>query len=664
MDCWPISAETNDGKILIYAVSERGNTLTLSDIFLPSFRLICNEPEYAESILSQHPHVHSITIDERFASIHDEKKTKMLKISFRTAGDGAAILRDLPRLGIALRTAQTAVPPYLEYMCEKGFTFFQKTKITQDNQTLSYASIPSYDEPPLSFLAAAWEGDLIKTFDGARTSLLSPSSFIRHLRANKPHVLFTFGGDDWLPRFGISRTASGVFFTLPIHVDLEKDRGFDIYSEEPQTAANAPRLPDLLSAGKRRFLRVIELSRMTCALPETVCRVTPGRLNTYLHMFSAWKMGHIVPDNRLEIESPKTLSQLCAMDKGGSIIYPTPGICRNVAKCDFASMYPNIIVNYNLSAETLSPKHECKNFRTLPNGWKICLCRPGIIPSGIDAVLKRRLALKKAARCSENPAARHSLTLRQKALKNILVTCFGYLGFNNFIFSNAQCKECVMYLGREILADAKTTAEKYGFRVEYGIVDSLFLSGGDAKTYAQFAGEVSRASGIDLELDCIFTHLAFPSSSSGVGIANKYFGITQDGEIEARGIAIRRSDSPLIAKNFQKEAIAVIFSEDEEKNSALASLKSSYVEKIRSRAFPLSDFVIEARVRREKYAHNLAHVIAYRGQPVKDGTSRFVFSVFGPKYFGAAHLEEISIPDYEKILSRTLEQLTDGTLSD
>jgi DNA polymerase I len=42
-----------------------------------------------------------------------------------------------------------------------------------------------------------------------------------------------------------------------------------------------------------------------------------------------------------------------ASDKGGMIFQPEPGVYEKVHQIDFTSLYPSIIVKYNLSPETI-----------------------------------------------------------------------------------------------------------------------------------------------------------------------------------------------------------------------------------------------------------------------------------------------------------------------
>ena len=60
-------------------------------------------------------------------------------------------------------------------------------------------------------------------------------------------------------------------------------------------------------------------------------------------------------------------------------------------------------------------------------------------------------------------------------MKWILVTSFGYLGFNNAKFGRIDAHIAVCAYDRQILSHVIRTAERQGFRVLHGIVDSIWM---------------------------------------------------------------------------------------------------------------------------------------------------------------------------------------------
>jgi DNA polymerase elongation subunit (family B) len=469
-------------------------------------------------------------------------------------------------------------------------------------------------------------------------------------------VVFSFGGDEFLRyKPGVITNRLGCFFREAIHLDIKSDMAHDIYDESMERGLSDPER--IFELGKERLIRVKELSYMTGVKPDIISRITPGKLNVYLHMAAAKRSGMLIPDVKKHTERPKSLTELRKMDKGGTIFYPKPGTYEDVAKCDFSSMYPNIIVKYNISPETMHCACCIDPIIVPGSGWKICR-RPGIIPQGIGQVLRRRLELKKEMKAESDPMKKRELDLRQKALKNILVTCFGYLGFKNFIFSNVECKECVMLYGRHILERTKIIAEEEGFEVLYGVVDSVFIKKENASMpdYRHFVNRVSEEFGFDLELDCVFGKLAFPSSDDGSGVANKYYGISGE-NIEARGIAIRHSDSPPFIKEFQGEAIWALFKDG---RNGLEKVVCRYQEALLTKSIQFESLIIHKSIRRTESLTNQPHIVAYRQLRDERGYVDFVFTVYGPKPASMAHKDEINVRAYFHLLKKAAQELVLG----
>jgi DNA polymerase, archaea type len=60
-----------------------------------------------------------------------------------------------------------------------------------------------------------------------------------------------------------------------------------------------------------------------------------------------------VPFRKRDVEAIRNISEMRALDKGGMIFQPEPGVYEKVHQIDFPSLYPSIIVKYNLSPETI-----------------------------------------------------------------------------------------------------------------------------------------------------------------------------------------------------------------------------------------------------------------------------------------------------------------------
>ena len=96
------------------------------------------------------------------------------------------------------------------------------------------------------------------------------------------------------------------------------------------------------------------------------------------------------------------------------------------------------------------------------------------MPRTLKPILALREQLKARAR-EAPPAEAGQYKQRQTALKWMLVTCFGYLGYKNARFGRIEAHEAVTAHGRDKLLTAKEISEAAGFTVLHGLTDCLWL---------------------------------------------------------------------------------------------------------------------------------------------------------------------------------------------
>jgi DNA polymerase-2 len=184
-------------------------------------------------------------------------------------------------------------------------------------------------------------------------------------------------------------------------------------------------------------------------------------------------------------------------------------------------------------------------------------------------VLEKRSIYKQLLKCTAiSPALKRNYELRQNSLKWILVTSFGYLGFNNAKFGRIDAHIGVCAFDRQILLEAAKVAERHGFRVIHGIVDSLWTqkngSGGNIKDedYLQLKGSIENKTGFKISFEGIYKWIAFVHSKRNdvLPVPNRYFGVFEDGSLKIRGIEARRHDTPTLFNRCQNEILEAMAS--------------------------------------------------------------------------------------------------------
>ncbi|MCL5803423.1 MAG: type B DNA-directed DNA polymerase [Candidatus Thermoplasmatota archaeon] len=340
------------------------------------------------------------------------------------------------------------------------------------------------------------------------------------------------------------------------------------------------------------------MSRMSSLPLESVSAVTPGTAVSSMEVSQAIGRNILIPLYKDDHENSRGVCELLERDRGGLVLQPDPGLYLNVYEIDFSSMYPSIMVNYNLSPETVtgSKKPEVGEFSHGGNR--------GFLSESLQNLLETRLFYKGIK--GKNPV----YAARDTALKWMLLTSFGYTGYKNAKFGKIEVHEAITSLGRDILARAIGIAHRMGFHVIHGIVDSMWITGdGDVETLLR---EIEHETGIGIVMDGYYRWILFLPSRNGTGSLNRYMGLRHDRTYKVRGIELRRSDVPQISRQFQEDALKLFSQcgtpEDiYSKRLELAELENSYMERIRNfSGDDIENYRINFKItrRREEYIVN------------------------------------------------------------
>ncbi len=348
------------------------------------------------------------------------------------------------------------------------------------------------------------------------------------------------------------------------------------------------------------LLGLIDLSRITGIPMQELSRLSPGSAVTALQVNQALRDGVLVPWKRNLAEYWKTAEELLIADRGALVIEPKVGLHENAFEIDFASLFPNIMVKHNISPETVLCGCCPDSEKRVPFAhYNICQQRTGLIPRVLKPLIERRMTYKK--RIIECPSRAEEYEMKQNILKWLLVTSFGYMGFNKARFGRIECHESITAYGREILLRTIELADDMGFEILHGIVDSLWVKGREPEKLCELA---SREIGIPLELKGEFRWIVFlPNKSNGVGALNRYYGVMTNGKLKVRGIETRRSDTPKLISNMQDAMLGKLA---ETRNAseffmkipeALAVLRD-YTRKVLDDECDLSDLVFKTQASR------------------------------------------------------------------
>ncbi len=440
------------------------------------------------------------------------------------------------------------------------------------------------------------------------------------LRQYDPDLILTHWGDTWLfplllklsekhripfnpnrdPKCEVLQRKEKSFFTYGQIV--YRGQQVQLFGRWHVDAHNAMMFGDYGMEG------VFEQARVTGLPVQTMARNSPGSGITAMQIIMALQKGILVPYQKQQAESFKSAAELINADQGGLVYQPIIGLHRDVGSIDFFSMYPQIMEHYNVSPETVGLLGD--DAVPIPAlGISVDQSKRGFVPDTLAPLLKKRYMFKEWLLTLDPRDCRYkSYKARVTALKWLLVVCFGYLGFKNARFGRIESHQAVTAYGREVLLHAKEAAEDMGFTVLHMYVDSLFVhkpGASKVEDYQLLLNEIVKRTGIPISLDGIYRWVAFLPSrlNDRVPVANRYFGVFQDGSTKVRGIEMRRGDTCQFIADTQKRLLAILaeapsLDELPSKLADIAIFLRNTLRRLRSGGIPLSELLVTQKVSR------------------------------------------------------------------
>ena len=168
---------------------------------------------------------------------------------------------------------------------------------------------------------------------------------------------------------------------------------------------------------------------------------------------------------------------------GGLVLPPKRGFYDEfILLLDFNSLYPSLILEYNICFTTFDPRMQYdkdNNLILLEVPEIINKQEKGILPGLIKQLVDRRRSVKNLLKTEKDPLKIEQLNIRQLALKLTANSIYGCLGFPQSRFYGVLLAELITKKGREALTNAKAITEgKLGHNVIYGDTDSIMVASG------------------------------------------------------------------------------------------------------------------------------------------------------------------------------------------
>jgi DNA polymerase elongation subunit (family B) len=356
--------------------------------------------------------------------------------------DNRGRYRDYTLFDVDMRFSQ-------RYLLEKSVFPMGLMELTPEPRMLDDPYAIDYEQPPLRSAVLSVRSDARRGIPSLEDRLVSAEvaghavdgseeDVIRGveelLAREDPDVVYTDGGDAFAVPF-LYRRAKELGMRLP---RLGRDDGsprerrgksYFTYGRilyKPPTHTFRGRV-HIDRASSFMFMEsglngLTDLSRISGVPVQELSRLSPGSAISAMEVNQAVKDGCAVMWKKNLPEGFKTAQELIVSDRGGFIFEPRVGIHERVLEVDFTSLYPNIMVRFNISPETVMCGCCPDPSRRVPGlGYGICDRQVGLIPRVLRPVVERRTRLKRLVRSGVGDTK--SYKERVDILKWLLVTC-------------------------------------------------------------------------------------------------------------------------------------------------------------------------------------------------------------------------------------------------
>jgi DNA polymerase elongation subunit (family B) len=600
---WILDVSIEQNRAIIWIKTIEGNILKLLDSYHPNFYVLPKDESLFE-IMSQEPMVSKVEWVQKFTDLFDTANHGLRRLISVYTKSTHALNTLIKRLDKDTRVSQlfdTDLSPVQQYLFKTlEIEPTSKVEVDYDDNTFSLISVTTIDDdtcapPPFSILYF----DILHNFD---------RSEIRQIRARHQDESFvSFEGDE---ESTIKKFHEYI---------MNKDPDILVYSTDNHTFVDdiirtLGREPNkgrvCLESKSLDLAGLIERARFGFLPMGQAARYGYNRLIDSRNCYTLIQKGFAIQANHSRVHEPiRTLEEINAKDKAGMIFSPKVGLHENVVVLDYENEYANLIICNNLSPETINAS--------------LSSIQKCLLPRVLENVLKRRMYFKKLQQSF--PANSNEWVWCQQridALKSILVSLYGTTGSFWNRFANVLVFEEINRLAREVLIKTKDIVQENGFELLYADTDSVFLrkKGAPIEEYENVTQILSKEIGIPISIEQHYKFLVLLplEASERMEALKHYFGITQSGEIIARGIEIRRHDAPNFIKEFQTELLYTLF-DCQDSTEVLSKgyenvllLITTTIDKVMTGEVQLQDLVVTKVLGQglEKYKSLFPHVSA------------------------------------------------------
>lgn len=330
----------------------------------------------------------------------------------------------------------------------------------------------------------------------------------------------------------------------------------------------------------------------------------------------------------------------------GALVYePTPGVYSNVVSCDFSSLYPSIIIAYNLDYSTLVPEnsdipdekcnvieweehvgcvHDQSERKTKPKHilcgnkkYRFLKTHKGLLPSLVEGLLaarkKTRAEIKeienKMKDCSAEEKENYEtlvniLDKRQLAYKVSANSAYGASGARQGYLVLPQIAMCTTAIGRKSITKVfDVIRNTYKAKIILSDTDSVYCTFDHIKTTQELwdytihvADEITKLFPKPMKLDFegfIYWRLLTLTKKRYISLKCDRDGVVSN-KIEKKGVLLSRRDNSNFVRQIYADIIMKIFHKEDSDTILYKTIE--HINNLFCKKYIYKDFVITKSV--------------------------------------------------------------------
>lgn len=300
---------------------------------------------------------------------------------------------------------------------------------------------------------------------------------------------------------------------------------------------------------------------------------------------------------------------------------PIIGLHEQICDLDFSSLYPSIMISWNISPERkiTGEANDFDDYAIASNKVKFSIQKKGIFPTISKQALDARSEWKKKAaelekQGQENTTEHRIAKNRSDAWKVLANSMYGMLSSPMSRYYDPDCGEAITITGKTIIQNVIKLAGSHGIRVIYGDTDSVFIkatkeqaiefSSLAEKDVAEWMKDMGAEPGlIKLKLDAEFSRIFFTAKK-------RYAGKKSTGKWDVKGLELVRSDGCRYAREFQRRIVTYVLEAEKPNAEGAEKIVTKWADELNLGKVSPEDLLLSQSLSRpvESYKVQTLHV--------------------------------------------------------